>query len=81
MGKNDVKLTLSRGQRRALDRMAKVSGLKTGPWARSVLLAMAIQPEPAKPSVAPEKQPLRPIPVRPAPAHLERSYTKPEETA
>lgn len=39
-----VKLSLSREQRRSLDRAAKLEGLKTGPWARSKLLGLVAPP-------------------------------------
>lgn len=53
MASYDVKLTLSRSQRRLLDGAAKASGLKTGPWVRLVALdAAKPQPEPqAAPAV------------------------------
>ncbi len=41
MANYDVKLTLSRSQRRELDRAARLQGLKTGPWVRAVALAAA----------------------------------------
>lgn len=43
MGEFDVKLTLTERQRKRLDRLAKPSGLKTGPWARSVLLGLPVK--------------------------------------
>jgi hypothetical protein len=57
----DLKLTLSRSQRRLLDGLARPSGLKTGPWARSQLLAMAA---PAAPP--PQGAPAAPKPPLPA---------------
>ena len=45
MADYSVKLTLTRDQRRLIDRAAKLAGLKTGPWARSTLLGVAEQPK------------------------------------
>lgn len=42
MADYSIKLILTREQRRVLDRAAKVAGLKTGPWARSELLKLAV---------------------------------------
>lgn len=46
MADHSLRILLTRDQRRALDRAAKASGLKTSPWARSTLLdAVRQRPE------------------------------------
>lgn len=60
-GKHDIKLTLSRAERRELDRAARAAGHKTGPWARLAALAASRGAQPVKPLPGPEKRVLSPM--------------------